>query len=116
MARKVVVTLIDDFDGTSVAEETVTFEIDGAAYEIDLSAANAVKLRELFAGWLPHARRTGRIKTSGHRSAAKRPSTRSSRRKGLSAIRAWASDNGHSVSARGRISAEVIAAYDKASA
>ncbi|MEV6657271.1 histone-like nucleoid-structuring protein Lsr2 [Nocardia fluminea] len=112
MARKVVVTLIDDFDGNSVADDTVTFEIDGAAYEIDLSTDNAAKLRASFDQWLPYARRTGRIKVSGRRSEA----AASPRSNDQSAIRAWASTNGHSVSARGRIAAEVVAAYDKASA
>ncbi|MGW5922187.1 histone-like nucleoid-structuring protein Lsr2 [Nocardia fluminea] len=116
MARKVVVTLIDDFDGTSIAEETVTFEIDGAAYEIDLSADNAATLRATFDQWLPYARRTGRSKASVRRSEAKASAGASQRRNDHNAIRAWASNNGHSVSARGRIAAEVVAAYDKASA
>ncbi|MEV6059967.1 Lsr2 family protein [Nocardia asteroides] len=116
MARKVVVTLIDDFDGTSVAEETVTFEIDGVAYEIDLSAANAATLRELFAQWAPYARRTGRIKSSARRSAPKSTAGAAPRRDDLGAIRAWASENGYPVSARGRISTAVVTAYDKESA
>lgn len=115
MARKVVVTLIDDFDGTSVAEETVTFEIDGAAYEIDLSAANAATLREAFAQWAPYARRTGRIKSAARRPVQTAAGT-APRRLDLGAIRAWASENGYPVSARGRISAEVVTAYEKASA
>ncbi|MFD3705810.1 Lsr2 family protein [Nocardia sp. NPDC058658] len=113
MARKVVVTLIDDFDGTSVAEDTVSFEIDGAAYEIDLSDTNATKLRESFDQWVPYARRIGRAKTAGRQSSA---TGKSSRRDDLGAIRTWAGENGHTVSSRGRISAEVIAAYDAASA
>lgn len=116
MARKVVVTLIDDFDGTSAAEETVTFEIDGATYEIDLSAANAAALRESFDQWAPYARRTGRIKSTARRPASKSAEGTSTRRNDLGAIRSWASENGYSVSARGRISAEVVTAYDKASA
>ncbi|MFI1241092.1 Lsr2 family protein [Nocardia salmonicida] len=114
MARKVVVTLIDDFDGTSVAEDTVSFEIDGAAYEIDLSDTNATKLRAAFDQWLPYARRVGRIKSAGRRSAAAATTGDSSRRTDLAAIRAWASENGHTVSSRGRISSEVIAAYEAA--
>ncbi|MFE6920982.1 Lsr2 family protein [Nocardia sp. NPDC057663] len=115
MARKVVVTLIDDFDGTSVAEVTVNFEIDGAAYEIDLSNTNATKLRETFDQWLPYARRVGRIKSPSRRSSATATAGTSSSRNDLAAIRAWAGENGHSVSSRGRISSGVIAAYDAAS-
>ncbi|MFC9964456.1 Lsr2 family protein [Nocardia ignorata] len=114
MARKVVVTLIDDFDGTSIAEETVTFEIDGTAYEIDLSADNAATLRATFDQWLPYARRTGRIKASLRRSEAKATAEAPLRRNDLNAIRTWANNNGLPVSARGRIAADVITAYDKA--
>ncbi|MEU4651641.1 histone-like nucleoid-structuring protein Lsr2 [Nocardia fluminea] len=116
MARKVIVSLIDDFDGTSEADETVTFAIDGVAYEIDLSETNATKLRDTFDQWLPYARRTGRTKASAGRPTAKTAASSSIRRNDLSAIRAWAATNGHTVSTRGRISADVIAAYDAAPA
>lgn len=41
MARQVVVTLIDDYDGISSAEETVTFGLDGVAYEIAMWLPNS---------------------------------------------------------------------------
>ena len=44
MAQKVMVTLVDDLDG-SEAGETVEFGLDGAFYEIDLSEGNAERLR-----------------------------------------------------------------------
>ena len=37
MAQEVIITLSDDLDG-SAADETITFALDGAAYEIDLNA------------------------------------------------------------------------------
>ena len=37
MVKKVLVSLIDDFDGKP-ADETVQFGLDGVSYEIDLSA------------------------------------------------------------------------------
>ena len=43
MAKKVTVTLVDDFDGEGAADETVEFGLDGVTYEIDLSAKNATK-------------------------------------------------------------------------
>ncbi|MFE9789316.1 Lsr2 family protein [Nocardia salmonicida] len=116
MARKVVVSLIDDFDGTSEADETVTFALDGAHYEIDLSDTNATKLRETFDQWLPYARRIGRGKSSAGRLAGKKSASAPTPRNDLTAIRSWANENGHTVSTRGRISADVIAAYDAASA
>ncbi|MCU1383896.1 MAG: Lsr2-like protein, partial [Acidobacteria bacterium] len=45
MAQKHIVQLIDDLDGGEAAE-TVTFSIDGTAYQIDLSTRNASKLRD----------------------------------------------------------------------
>ncbi|MGW6729067.1 histone-like nucleoid-structuring protein Lsr2 [Nocardia sp. NPDC055029] len=117
MAKKVVVTLVDDFDGASAADGTVAFELDGVAYEIDLSDANATKLRDEFAHWTPFARRTGRVKSnSRHRPDANVAAATRTRRNDVTSIRAWANENGYPVSARGRISADVIAAYEKASA
>jgi hypothetical protein len=45
MAKTVIVRLTDDIDGSD-ADETVDFSLDGTAYEIDLSTANATRLRE----------------------------------------------------------------------
>jgi hypothetical protein len=59
MAKKVTVTLVDDFDGEGPADETVEFAIDGATYEIDLSAKNAKKLREDFKQWTDAGRKVG---------------------------------------------------------
>ena len=42
MAQRVQVLLVDDLDG-GVAEETVSFGLDGVSYEIDLSKSNASK-------------------------------------------------------------------------
>ncbi|MGY4541274.1 hypothetical protein ACVWY0_001183 [Arthrobacter sp. UYNi723] len=52
MATKATVILIDDLDG-GAADETVTFALDGAGHEIDLSAANAAALRSLLARTSP---------------------------------------------------------------
>lgn len=59
MAKKVTVTLVDDFDGAGPADETVEFSIDGVSYEIDLSASNAQKLRDEFKPWIDAGRRVG---------------------------------------------------------
>jgi len=45
-----------DLDG-SEATETVTFGLDGASYEIDLSSGNAGKLRKELAHYVEHARK-----------------------------------------------------------
>lgn len=112
MAKKVTVTMVDDYDGTSKADETVRFSIDGAVYEIDLSTKNAGKLRATLEPWAENARRTGRLRTKP-RGVGKDFRSAVDRDQSL-AIREWARKNGHKVSARGRISADVVAAYNSA--
>lgn len=108
MAQKVNIVLVDDLDG-SEADETVSFSLDGKDYEIDLTGANAQKLRDAFAPYVGHARR------AGGRGRRARSSAAGGAGKGNPAeIRAWARDNGYEVSERGRVSAEIKAAYDSA--
>jgi hypothetical protein len=105
MAQKVEVHLEDDLDG-GPADTTLTFALDGKDYEIDLSDANAEKLRELLRPFVAVARKapTGQ----GRRKRA----TGTSNPAGETArIRAWAKDNGHQVSDRGRIHQSVRDAY-----
>ena len=59
VAQRTVVSLIDDLDGESEADETVEYAIDGVSYEIDLSSDHAEALREVFAPYIAAARRTG---------------------------------------------------------
>ncbi|RDI64759.1 histone-like nucleoid-structuring protein Lsr2 [Nocardia pseudobrasiliensis] len=109
MAKKVTVTLVDDYDGKSKADETVQFSIDGVAYEIDLSTLNAGKLRGALEPWTDKARKVGRLKAG----TTTRPKTAADREQTV-AIREWAKKHGFNVSARGRISSEVVSAYHKA--
>lgn len=111
MAQRVQIILEDDYDGTE-ADQTVTFGLDGAEYEIDLSAKNASALRDSLAPWVTKARRTG-----GRRRRAGATSNGSSGSGGgvsTNEVRAWAQDQGMKVSARGRVAAEVMEAYRKA--
>src|ERR1700755_2703481 len=56
MAQKVQVLLVDDLDGGE-ATETVSFGLDGSSYEIDLSTANADKIRKELALYIEKARK-----------------------------------------------------------
>lgn len=112
MAQKVQVILVDDVDGGE-ADETVSFALDGVSYEIDLSEGNAESLREALAEWIGHARRVGG-RSSGRRSAAKVKAASAPAKADLAAVRSWARDNGYQVSDRGRVSSEVLAAYEAA--
>ncbi|MDG3009295.1 Lsr2 family protein [Rhodococcus sp. D2-41] len=116
MAKKVTVTLVDDVDQESPADETVEFGLDGVTYEIDLSSGNAEKLRGEVEKWVEYARKTqGRKRAKGLAPAAGGSRSRAAvDREQSAAIRAWARRNNLAVSDRGRISAEVLDAYNKA--
>ena len=107
MAQKHIVQLIDDLDGGPAAE-TVSFALDGSAYEIDLSEKNAAALRDCLAGYVANARRSAR-QTVTPRSGGRGPARVD--REQTQAIRQWARQNGHKVGEKGRIPAAVIEAY-----
>ncbi len=111
MAQIREIRLVDDLDG-EVADETVEFGVDGKNYEIDLSTANAKKLRDALAEFVAAARRAGGRRRGGGAPAAapRRPSID---REQNQAIREWARKRGMKVSDRGRIPAEVLEAYHK---
>jgi Lsr2 len=115
MAQKIQVLLVDDMDG-GVASETVTFGLDGASYEIDLSKDNAARLRNVLAEYVGHARKTGRSAArngaSPVRASARGPARAD--REQTQAIREWAKKNGFEVKPRGRVPANVIEAYNSA--
>jgi hypothetical protein len=106
VAQKVNIVLIDDIDGSD-AVETVTFGLDGTSYEIDLNKKNAAALRNAVAPYVGNARKvTGTRRGRRPAATALGPSARE--------VRDWARSNGFKVPDRGRIPAEVRAAFDKA--
>jgi hypothetical protein len=114
VARKTVLELVDDLDGESAADESVTFSVDGDEYEIDLSAENAATLRGDLGHWVNHAGRTGgRPGTAGPGRSGGSSRTVAYREQG-NAVRTWAHSNGFEVSVRGRIPAAVQQAFDAA--
>ena len=112
MAKKVTVTLVDDFDGEGAADETVEFALDGVTYEIDLSAKNAKALRAELKKWVESGRRVGGRRRG--RTASPARGRAAIDREQSAAIREWARRNGHNVSTRGRIPADVIDAFHAA--
>ncbi len=106
MAQRVQVILVDDLDGGE-ATETVEFALDGVTYEVDLSDANAAKLRDDMAQWVGIARRSG-----GRRQTRRRGTGASgASREELARMRQWGRENGFKVSDRGRVSKELQEAY-----
>ncbi|MEY9962072.1 hypothetical protein ABIA33_000093 [Streptacidiphilus sp. MAP12-16] len=111
MAQKVQVLLVDDLEGGE-ADETVTFALDGVAYEIDLTHTNAGKLRELLAPYTDKGRKqSGRLTGGRGRGRAPRPVGGNP---DTAKIRAWAKDQGLDVNDRGRVPSHVREAYEKA--
>ncbi|MFT4123303.1 MAG: Lsr2 family protein [Microbacteriaceae bacterium] len=109
MAKKTIVQLVDDLDGTPLERgegATVHFSLEGTDYEIDLSNANVEKLHNTLADFVKAARVISRRGGTRRRSAGSAQDN--------AAIRAWAKSEGIAVSERGRIGAETIAAYNAA--
>jgi hypothetical protein len=110
MAQKIQTLFIDDIDGGE-AEGTVRFGLDGADYEIDLSAAHSMALRNVAAKYIEAgrkvngpARRRGRV--SGRKSSSGGPSP--------SEVREWAKAQGIEVRDRGRIPGELVVKFQAA--
>jgi hypothetical protein len=108
LAQRTIVQLEDDLDG-GPADTTVSFAFEGTAYEIDLNSDNAAKMRDVFAPYTASARKAGR-------GGARRAATASRRSSGnrTNDIREWARENGFTVNDRGRLSREVVDAYEAA--
>ena len=111
MAQIQEIRLIDDLDGQE-ADKTVEFGIDGKSYEIDLSTANAGKLRDALAEFVG----SGFARVAGR--SVRWPSAPTRRasvdREQNQAIREWARTHKMKVSDRGRIPSEVLEAYHQA--
>src|SRR6478735_3080593 len=127
MAERVIRQIIDDIDKSEIAAgegERIEFTFRGVAYQLDLSNANVAKLEKALAPYIDAATSASSGTEGSTSAAAERPSPRRRRaakktakrnrrliarsgKEQLAAIRAWASENGYSVSARGRIPAGV---------
>lgn len=113
MATVTMISRVDDIDGSANAE-SVAFAFEGVTYEIDLSPENARKLGDALAPYIKHGRRVGGRRTRAPRGSGRVRPAGSMDREQLAAIRAWARQNGHTVSDRGRLSATVVAAFEEA--
>lgn len=94
MAKREIITYVSDVSGETVeeVEPTVTFGIDGTTYRVDLSASEQVELRDIFAPYIAAGRRNkGGVNTASSGTAMSK------------VIRAWATENGYDVPARGRV-------------
>jgi len=107
MASIVSVVISDDLDGSPNAQ-SVTFGVDGVAYEIDLVEKHRAQFAKQLAPYVEAARKVNRRRPRG--ASAPQPSGRGDR----TAVRSWAKEQGLKVSERGRISADVMQQYEAA--
>ncbi len=114
MAKTTIVQVSDDLDGSANASE-VRFSFEGTEYAIDLSSKNRKALEKALrpyveagtkvSGRRPAATRSARPKRSGNSGNSGNSAV------DLAAVRAWAKENGHQVSDRGRLPKAVLDAY-----
>jgi hypothetical protein len=110
VAQKIQTLFIDDIDGGE-AEGTVRFALDGAEYEIDLSAKHSEELRSALGKYVSHARKVG--------GASRRPVRSRGTKSAIGAlntteIRNWARENGYDIKDRGRVPADLVVKYQAA--
>jgi len=61
VAKRIETSRLDDLDGSTAADETIRFAVDGSLYEIDLTARNAAEFRSTLNVYVGAARKvTGR--------------------------------------------------------
>ena len=106
MAQKIQTLFVDDIDGGE-AEGTVRFGLDGADYEIDLSAAHSEELHKALAPYIAHARKVGgtRHTARAHRNASAIDTHK---------VREWAKEQGIEIKNRGRVPASIVEKYRQA--
>lgn len=136
MAKRTIELYVDDLDG-SEADETVSFEIDGKAYEIDLSDDNVAQFRAALAPYLDAGTKTSHWKTKPRKlprtvngnvdQAAKPEPVKPVPVNGYTRtelppvpdtkdVRRWAKERGLPVPERGRLKPEIYQAYNDAHA
>ena len=111
MAQKIQTLFIDDIDGGE-AEGTVRFALDGAEYEIDLSAKHSEELRSALGKYVSHARKVGGAPRRAGRVAGK--GSKGAGAVNTTEIRNWARENGYDIKDRGRVPADLVAKYQAA--
>lgn len=108
--QKNIVQYYDDITGEPINAddlEVIEFSVGNAFYRLDLNAESASEFHAHMDEYVSKAQRVtrGRVRKAT-RAAAGTIDTRK--------VRQWATDNGYTVSDRGRIPAEIVAAYEAA--
>jgi len=116
--RTELILTCDVHDGAAEAADTVSFTVEGQAYECELCEPHLNEFREAMEIWSSHSRPVGGARGSQSAGRASRGSRKRAASEGPSSsdVREWAREQGMEVSSRGRVPAELHAAYAAAHA
>src|SRR3954451_7240497 len=106
MATTTVEVLVDDLDGSEAAE-TVRLGWDGEWRDVDLSRRNLAALSRVFDRYWNAGRPASGERQSTRAGRRKSPARSTRARRDPKVIRAWATENGIEMPARGRIPTDV---------
>lgn len=104
MAKKTIEKFYSDLSDEEIADDysPVSFAFSGIAYEIDLTSSEKEEFVNVLRPYMDAARPAGRTASIGRRTGSKyEPKV----------VRAWATENGIDVPARGRIPRDVLDAF-----
>lgn len=110
MVQKYISIKTSDLSGVELADgegDTITFSVGRNTYVIDMTSQEVGAFHDLLKPYTDAARKADSATTA-------RAPRSSPAKQDLGAVREWANANGHQVSARGRIPAAVMSAYDSA--
>ncbi|MFF4818071.1 Lsr2 family protein [Kitasatospora sp. NPDC001309] len=122
MARQTIqlIKIIDDVTGEELDEsqlDTVTFAIDGIAWQLDTNEEEGQKIREFLARYVSVATRVGAPPAAPDRPGRAAPSPSRQRRTSgehpLQKVRTWAQENGYEVGDVGRVPLTIKESYAK---
>lgn len=109
MAKETITVLRSDVSGEVIPEgegETIAFSVGKTSYTIDLTSAEADEFKKTLNKYTSVAtQEVARLPRSGGSSAPK------SNKEDLARVREWAAKEGLKVNPRGRISGDVLKAY-----
>ncbi|HZM75418.1 MAG TPA: Lsr2 family protein [Candidatus Limnocylindrales bacterium] len=114
MARREIVVLQDDLDGSEKDVRTVKFGFEGVNYEIDLGPKNLDKLAQALAPYVSKARKDSSRRVGGGHAAKSKSMSAAEQRAFNQRVREWAKSQHESVSERGRVPGKLIDAYHAA--
>lgn len=107
MVQRYVVELVDDFDPSQRATQTVTFSVGKRSYRLDLTDENAERFHDALEPYIKAAQRV----SSQARQKAPATASGSKTASFSGQVRAWALDTGRSVNMRGRVPLSLQAEY-----